>query len=149
GPLASHRLSHNPPRAYEIGLTNYLGVSGARGGAPHPLTDGWEGMLFNRSRTSLANVPDGTSNTLLFGETIGHFVDGQRRWALSWMGVNVEGTYRGLQGPHDAGPLAYGSRHADLVQFCFADGAVRGLRRGQTFWDTQPNTPRHADWYVL
>jgi len=141
----------NPPAADEVGLTNYLGVSGARGGVPFPAYAQWEGLLFNRSRTSLANVPDGTSATLLFGEVLGHpLVDDQPGdWAFAWIGVDVQGTHRGLQGPREYTGDSFSSRHPDLVQFCFADGSVGGLRRGRTYWDTNPNTPRHADWYLL
>jgi prepilin-type N-terminal cleavage/methylation domain-containing protein/prepilin-type processing-associated H-X9-DG protein len=143
------------PQAATVGLTNYLGVSGARGGVPHPLLDQSEGLLFNRSQTSLANVPDGTSTTLLFGEGLGHLppsgLPGESLLVrgCSWMAVNVGGTFHGLQGPRYSAGDAFSSRHPDLVQFCFADGSVRGLRRGQTFWDSDPATSRHADWYLL
>ena len=147
----NHNFYMAPPRANEIGLTNYLGVSGARGGAPNRLYDPWEGLLFNRSNTSLASVPDGTGNTLLFGEFLGSTTLNNQPLPVvhSWLGINVGGTHRGLQGPRDFYGDSFSSRHPEMVQFCFADGAVRGLRRGNTFWDTNPNTPRQQDWFLL
>src|SRR5262249_55751325 len=102
----------------------------------------------NRSQTSLANVPDGTSNTLLFGEFLGGYLGGPEA-GYSWLGIGVGGTHVGLGGPRQFRGDSFSSRHADLVQFCVPDGGVRGLRRGQTQWDANPNTPRHQDWYVL
>ncbi len=155
GTLWNFNWYREGPQAATIGLTNYLGVSGARGGAPHPLLDPWEGLLFNRSQSSLARVPDGTSATLLFGEGLGHLPpsgtpgESPLVWGCSWMAVNVGGTFKGLQGPRNSSGDAFSSRHPDLVQFCFADGAVRGLRRGQTFWTSDPATPPQPDWYLL
>lgn len=64
--------------------------------------------------------------------------------------MNVSNTYRGLRGPRDnVYGDSFASRHPAVVQFCFADGSVRGLHRGQTFWNGNPDTPRSADWYVL
>jgi prepilin-type N-terminal cleavage/methylation domain-containing protein/prepilin-type processing-associated H-X9-DG protein len=140
-----------PPLANEVGLTNYFGVGGGRGNTPDPYWGRWEGLLLqNRTRTSLAVVPDGTSNTLLFGESTGFRQNGQRVTARSWLGPSWLWTVRGLQGPGDTHhSFAFSSRHPELVQFCFADGSVRGLRRGQTFWDGDLNSPRHPDWFLL
>jgi prepilin-type N-terminal cleavage/methylation domain-containing protein/prepilin-type processing-associated H-X9-DG protein len=144
-------LANIPPSGttLDIGRTNYLGVSGPWGAVSHP---SWppvlrqsDGLLFNRSRTSLGAVPDGTSNTLLFGESRGHiyFLDGARRGAWSWMGCGIAATYDGLLGPRETSPTGFSSSHPNAVQFGFADGSVRGLRRGQT---AQYNSP---DWLVL
>jgi prepilin-type processing-associated H-X9-DG protein len=52
--------------------------------------------------------------------------------------------------------LAFGSNHPGVVQFCFADGSVRGLRYGLTagYPNDPPNacddtTTVHADNYAL
>jgi prepilin-type N-terminal cleavage/methylation domain-containing protein/prepilin-type processing-associated H-X9-DG protein len=135
--------------ANSLGLTNYLGVSGSGGGESlDPVNAQWIGMFYNSSRVSLANVADGTSNTLLFGEGLGGVKSGSREWGWSWMGCGSLGVGRGLQGPLDAVPVSYSSRHPAGVQFCFADGHVILLRRGGTFRDpvTDIKTP---DWFVL
>jgi prepilin-type N-terminal cleavage/methylation domain-containing protein/prepilin-type processing-associated H-X9-DG protein len=143
-----YSLTSNPDIVNRLGLTNYLGVNGAFGRTPQPVWDKWEGMFYNRSRTSLAIVPDGTSNTLLFGEGLGGVRGGQREIAWSWIGCGALGTSRGLQGPRDAVWFTFSSRHPAGVQFCFADGSVRLVQRGATFRD--PATDRRtADWYLL
>ena len=141
-----------PPRGNEMGLTNYLGVAGSRGATVDPVWGRWEGLLYNLSRVSLAQVPDGTGNTLLFGEGVGQLTDGVHRIGWSWMGCGSLGTYRGLQGPRDAHPGSFSSRHPGGVQFCFADGHVRVLRRGDTAWDMpslDAPPPPKPDWVVL
>jgi prepilin-type processing-associated H-X9-DG protein len=126
-----------------LGRTNYLGVAGATG------TGGglWEGVLGNRSATTLAELAaqDGASHTLMFGETLGHIVSnssngtnpadaaGQRQWVPTWMGCGALVTFWGL--PPQTSQVAlwqFASRHPNSVQFCFADGSVRPLRCGST-----------------
>ncbi len=70
------------------GVTNYLGVAGAKGNniyftdttswtanfIPGTTTGGWQqlaGIFDNRTSTSLNRIPDGTSHTLAFGEVTG------------------------------------------------------------------------------
>jgi prepilin-type N-terminal cleavage/methylation domain-containing protein/prepilin-type processing-associated H-X9-DG protein len=118
------------PTGNTLGQTNYLGVSGWVGPASQPAL--YIGLLYNGSRTSLALVPDGTSNTLLFGEGIGGVTNGVREWGWSWMGCGSQHTSAGLQGPRDAARDSFSSRHPGGVQFCFADGSVRLLRRDGT-----------------
>jgi prepilin-type N-terminal cleavage/methylation domain-containing protein/prepilin-type processing-associated H-X9-DG protein len=139
------------PRASEMGLTNYLGVSGARGATVDPDWGRWEGMLYNLSRTSLARVPDGTSTTLLFGEGMGQVTNGAHVVGWSWMGCGSLGTYRGLQGPREAHVGSFSSRHPGGVQFGFADGSVRLLRRTTTWDPPTPAAPPPTapDWVAL
>ena len=116
----------------------------------------YEGIFTNRSRNSLAKIPDGTSNTLMFGEGIGGGTGpGQARdFAWSWMGVGTVATKFGLGQPG----FTYGnslpgtswsnfsSRHPSGVNFCFADGSVRHLR----FGSTTVRTPHcSSDWFLL
>jgi prepilin-type processing-associated H-X9-DG protein/prepilin-type N-terminal cleavage/methylation domain-containing protein len=135
--------------ANSLGLTNYLGVSGANGEANGPLWQQWGGIFYNRSRTRLTDVTDGTSQTLLFGEGLGGVTNGGREWGWSWTGCGALGTVRGLQGPRDAHRTSFSSRHPAGVNFCFADGSVKLLRRGETSQDFPPTTIRSPDWYLL
>jgi prepilin-type N-terminal cleavage/methylation domain-containing protein/prepilin-type processing-associated H-X9-DG protein len=123
-----------------VGLTNYVGVNGGYGLSDRPDHALYEGLLYNRSRIPLSNVPDGTSNTLLFGEGMGGVANGVREWGWSWMGFGDLSTNNnsGLGGPRDSPRHGFASRHPGGVQFCFADGSVRCLRREGTassVWD--------------
>ena len=141
-----YTTEYNPDIANSLGLTNYLGVSGVF--SPFPPHDTWDGIFNNRSCTALTDIPDGTSNTLLFGESLGGVTNGVRESAWSWIGCGAVGTSRGLQGPRDAVWNSFSSRHPNVVQFCFADGSVHAVLRGATFRDpiTDERTP---DWYLL
>jgi prepilin-type N-terminal cleavage/methylation domain-containing protein/prepilin-type processing-associated H-X9-DG protein len=141
-----------PPVGNQIGLTNYLGVGGAVLDTPDPYWGQWAGMFSNRSRTSLANVPDGASNTLLFGESLCQIVNGDRQFGVAWMTAPYALTVGGLMGPREAYGAFFSSRHPGVVQFCFADGSVRGVNRRSTLWAgpwASGTTPPSNDWYVL
>ncbi len=142
-----------------LARSNYLGVAGALGArattsSPEdgPGTDlaKHEGIFTNRSQTRVADITDGTSNTLMFGEGLGGSVVPARNYAWSWM-CGALGTKYGLGRPQlpfsegGAGITRFSSYHAGGVQFCFADGSVRLLRFGQT---TQRN-PASQDWWLL
>jgi prepilin-type N-terminal cleavage/methylation domain-containing protein len=125
----------NAPQPYDpvlypaLGLTNYLGVCGSRGLTGDPVWGPYGGLFDNRSGSSLARVPDGTSTTLLFGEGLGQADRGVTTLGWGWMGMGVMGTWRGLGGPTRSDYAQFASAHTDTVQFCFADGSVHGLRR--------------------
>jgi prepilin-type N-terminal cleavage/methylation domain-containing protein/prepilin-type processing-associated H-X9-DG protein len=147
-----YSIATSPQAANSTGLTNYAGVTGATAYSTR-----WEGMFSNRSRTRLTDVPDGTSNTLLFGEGLGAVTNGRRELAWTWIGVGVVPTGAGLRGPSDAPRSSFSSRHPGVVQFCFADGSVRGLRREGTAWGTPAGVPSSqwplpapgSNWYLL
>jgi prepilin-type processing-associated H-X9-DG protein len=146
-----------------LGLTNYTGVAGANGKDAHTASpsDGpganlaiYEGIFYNRSRTRIENIKDGSSNTLMFGEGLGGVGVGARNFGWTWMGVGALGTKFGLQygGQPNADPNRMGnwsyfsSRHTGIVNFCFADGSVRGVAIGQT---GMRNPIVGNDWYLL
>jgi prepilin-type N-terminal cleavage/methylation domain-containing protein len=104
-----------------MGRTNYLGVAGY--GSNVPGFESRQGIFMSRSKTRLADIFDGTSCTLMFGETVGGRLPGQpREFGMTWMGCGLMVTAFGL-GPKDWANFA--SEHPGVVQFALADGSVR------------------------
>lgn len=134
--------------AGDLGRSNYSGVCGALGiGGPWGI---YEGILCNRTSNTLGQitVEDGTSNTLLFGEYLAsndpNFNQPTiRHYSGTWMGIGAGGTAAGMPDVKEPPWYCFSSRHPAGVQFCFADGSVRVLRRGSTATLFSP------DWYEL
>ena len=149
------------PGSSSAGRTCYLGVGGTFGRGTHsvPEPPDWpfafetyEGLLTNRSRNSLEKVADGTSNTLLFGEvTGGSVMDPAGKHGYPWISVGSMPTFLGLSTTIPEW-FQFSSFHGSVVQFCFADGSVRGLRPGGTslsIADLLGNPQFTNDWFAL
>jgi prepilin-type N-terminal cleavage/methylation domain-containing protein/prepilin-type processing-associated H-X9-DG protein len=164
------------PQFVPEGHSNYAGVAGALGAAREvskadpntcpgdfPTTGGvnlaaYEGIFTNRSANKLGSIPDGTSNTLMFGENIGGYSSDApyttRIFEGSWFGVGSMATKFGMGQPGQAygnslpgtGVATFSSKHTGGVQFCFADGSVRLLKFGQT---TIRKPHCSSDWYTF
>lgn len=126
-----------------LGLSNYLGVAGTMGQIPGNAHDVTRGIFCNRSKHGFRDIRDGTAYTLMFGEHVGGKdwarVNATSQWnvtyqyANSWIGAGSMATAWGLKWPPGEVDWYYqdwhmfGSEHPQRVQFCFADGAVRGI----------------------
>ena len=127
-----------------MGKTNYVGCSGYLGNitgfvfgsadatllgvSASTSTLEYEGVFGVRSKTRLANVTDGTSNTMMFGEVMGGRSNGRVDIAFTWMGCAHLTSHSGLIDPTTLKPGRtwnyFSSEHPGIVQFVFADGAV-------------------------
>jgi len=126
----------NGGNASNAGRSNYIGCAGQFGALfTYP------GIYYSGSKTKFTDITDGTSNTIAFGECLGGAETGQRDFALTWMGAGSLPPYWGL--PTPAQWYTYGSKHTGIVQFGWADGSVRSVRKGLG------TTAGSADWYVL
>jgi prepilin-type N-terminal cleavage/methylation domain-containing protein/prepilin-type processing-associated H-X9-DG protein len=160
------------PDARTLGTTNYLGVAGVLGKNAtnaHPLFlnpdkslinfQKYDGIFGNRSQTKIADITDGTSNTLMFGECIGGKTYPTLDFQMAWIGCGALGTRLGLgkagiqyeQGGSNW--VRFSSYHPGGVQFCLADGSVRMVAFGNTavqmvYDPPSPIVPPN-DWFVL
>jgi len=127
-----------------LGLSNYTGCAGGWGNDPNFLFTGgnpkvnFVGVYFDGSQTKLTDITDGTSNTIAFGEirsgndllSVQLAPPGQPGWgkfAYAWAGCGNTPTGDGLADQQLADQ--FGSFHKNGVNFAFADGSVRTLKR--------------------
>jgi prepilin-type N-terminal cleavage/methylation domain-containing protein/prepilin-type processing-associated H-X9-DG protein len=133
-----------------LAKSNYAGVAGT-GTGDHPQLARYEGVYTNRSKNTLGQlaVQDGTSQTLLYGETCGTHWNGSREETmdLCWGGAGARGSYLGLARGSGAVTIQFSAFHSAGVNFAYADGSVRPVRYGRTAWDGRG--PQTDDWLVL
>jgi prepilin-type processing-associated H-X9-DG protein len=155
-----------------LARVNYAPVCGLGRGLS-PFYHQFEGVFTDRSAITLGTISanDGTSFTLMFGEMSGQFYPnlGDNAFQLNLFAAVGNPTHRGLQQRCAVGVGAYGpppwaicdntsfntgfgqkarysvfsSTHPGGVQFCFCDGSVRLVSRGNTWVLGSP------DWYLF
>jgi prepilin-type processing-associated H-X9-DG protein len=130
------------PYGDSIGKTNYCSVMGAAcGPVGLPVWDDLAGVMYSQSKIKISDIVDGTSKTLMFGESLGGSHPGYPRdFAHSWIGSSslpvafampdVSGSPRGM--------FEFSSNHPGYVNFAFCDGSVHSLRKGD---NPPPNGP--------
>jgi prepilin-type N-terminal cleavage/methylation domain-containing protein len=125
-----------------VGLTNYLGVAGVWGDLNvfgHGLQSWrpYKGLFYNTTRTARNQVTldaltstDGTSNTLMFGESLNSTFGTPRDVGFTWAGAGYLTAYFCI--PSSRADVYWGdwsSNHTgDIVNFAYGDGSVRPVR---------------------
>jgi prepilin-type N-terminal cleavage/methylation domain-containing protein/prepilin-type processing-associated H-X9-DG protein len=134
-----------PGYGAEFGRSNYLGVMGAWGpvlpeDSMHQQWAPYTGIYYDNSQTRVADIKDGLSNTLAFGEWLGGLRNnGYREFEPTWMGAGCKVTRYGLApiyGPqnNDYFNGMFQSKHpGGIVNFAFADGSVHGITTNVDF----------------
>jgi prepilin-type N-terminal cleavage/methylation domain-containing protein/prepilin-type processing-associated H-X9-DG protein len=128
--------------------TNYVGVAGTCRGTS-AFWGTWSGIFTNNIKTKIEGISDGSSNTLMFGETCGQTLTSSfgdstpNNFDWNWEGAGGLTTVFGLQPSVRGDVLSFGSNHTGVVNFCFGDGSVRTVRYGSTATLFSP------DWNVL
>lgn len=98
-----------------------------------------DGIMYNLSRTRIAQVTDGTSNTLLVGEVTGAYgLPGGDYQAHNWIVWTMLDTERGINGPNtivgdgtwDYRNMTFSSYHSGGCHFALADGSAHYLTEG-------------------
>jgi prepilin-type N-terminal cleavage/methylation domain-containing protein/prepilin-type processing-associated H-X9-DG protein len=120
------------PPTYDFGRTSYLGVAGGVGYTGDPW-DRWAGIYYTQSKLSLAQLTgsDGAANTLMFGEyCTAPSPNPAVKASMAWIGAGAMPTAWDLPEPKQW--YTFGSKHTGVVNFCFGDGSVRGIKKGQT-----------------
>jgi prepilin-type N-terminal cleavage/methylation domain-containing protein len=153
----AHVFSSAPGRLV-IGRSNYTGMGGYYSPSTNPT---YAGLFTHKSQNKIAAVPDGSSNTVMFGEAVGGYIG----WggsggipngtsAYSWIsGFNYSGfgsPKAGAEGANDQGSWWYlfTSRHTGIINFCWGDGSVRSLRH-QLDWTTWLAVTGKADGIIF
>jgi len=126
GTLYIDYVYDTPGFGHEWGRTNYAPVAGYLGNFSNVGGVDYSGMYYEGKGRKLAEITDGTSNSLAFGESLFGKKDGVRDFALTWMGSGSMPTAWGLT--NSPNWYQFGSRHTGIVNFAFGDGSVRSIR---------------------
>ena len=104
------------------GRSNYLGVAGEAGTIPG--FDQFKGVFFNRSKIRFSDIKDGSSNVLLFGESLGEYSNNTPQYTHVWIACLVQPTHWGFG---ERRYYQFSSEHQGSVTFALADGSVRSI----------------------
>ena len=133
----SASLPANRPRG--LGYCNYRGVGGYTEGTLSviPYTRRFKGGIFGpNSATRIRDIGDGTTNTLMFGESsFGFWADSHSAVAGCVVSSDGNSTFHeqhnfdGLPEEGNAVYLTFGSFHDDVAHFALADGSTKSMAK--------------------
>ena len=131
---------------YAWAWTNYFGVAGTGAAGTHNAAlpfgiaiSQYVGVFTDRSTNTVTDITNGTSNTLMFGESQGGLYNGQPTFLYPWIGSCVMDTRFGLPATGaNSDWRQFSSGHPGVVMFCFCDGSVRTLLTGTSNNFTMP-----------
>jgi len=144
------KLSSDVEIDWTPGLTNYMANGGVSGGlsainSPHPVASRYSGPMMSRTKQRIMSIPDGTSNTIMMGETVGGIANGKRTHVHSWLlggqargrgdipfnkAVHPDNPNRKLLGDKTwSSVFGFGSKHKSGVTFARCDGSSVHLSR--------------------
>jgi prepilin-type N-terminal cleavage/methylation domain-containing protein len=143
-----HTFSAAPGRLI-VGRTSYLPNGGYYAQSQFPQ---YRGPFTYKSQVGIAQIQDGSSNTMLFVEYMGGFIDwngsGGIPNGMSGGGIGCGFNYTGFGQPTNDPKLhtvradgsfnyiaygRFGSLHTGVVQACFGDGSVRRIKTSIDF----------------
>jgi prepilin-type N-terminal cleavage/methylation domain-containing protein len=138
-PLKRSHLYTSAPGRLVVGRSSYLGMGGYYGVTENP----WGvGVFTYKSQNSLARIPDGTSNTMMYGEYVGGIINwggsGGIPNGLSGSSWCAGYGYSGFNGPSPSGSqldkngnsywYTFGSDHAGhIMNVAMCDGSIRHI----------------------
>jgi prepilin-type N-terminal cleavage/methylation domain-containing protein len=115
------------PRAQQYGRTNYMASAGCFNPqfnvAPY---NRYPGVFYTRSQLTWTKLPDGSSNTIFFGELLGDTNKAPRNFSITWAAGGGMVTAWNL--PSVPQWYTFGSKHTGVVQFGLGDGSVQRIR---------------------
>jgi len=121
------------PGSVVLGRANYVAVAG-----DWRYGDGYKGIFYFNSKTKIGGIPDGSSNTLMFGEVnpgLSPFTTdpllGGGRVTVAWGCTALFTAFGVANGLDDWG--VFGSRHTNVLLFAYGDGSVRTLSNPTSF----------------
>lgn len=151
-PNAAYRCPSDPNSSKQAANNNYYGVqgggsgAGAGGGGCAPSGQPYamfysNGILYHNSRIRFSQIPDGTKNVFMVGETIYQRFEGTDSYLSTWastvrvdfsnnsMTVNVAATQNAINSAKTPGiytmSSTFGSQHRGGCHFALADASVR------------------------
>ncbi|HSQ56343.1 MAG TPA: DUF1559 domain-containing protein [Gemmata sp.] len=109
-----------------LGKSNYVGVSGGIGDTGNAWGP-WKGAFTTQSQNKIETLTDGSSQTLVFGETLGGRQVGSRDFAIAWMGAGQFPQAWGFS--ETAQWYQFSSYHTGIINFVAGDASVKGIRK--------------------